>query len=230
MGLRSAWEGIRERNYPLRASKRISRQGLYPFLEAEYARIPSGARVLSVGAGGPVNERLEPHALARRLRVETLDADPARGPTLVGDVSSYPFERCSFDAVVMSEVLEHVETPQLALDNVRGALRPGGRLILTVPFAMPIHNRPRDYYRFTRYGLHHLLRDFSHVTVTERNTWPEAINVLLVRLLKEPGRAARATTPVFIGLAWALWPLAWLVGRLVPADHLTTGYNVTAVR
>lgn len=228
--LRDARRRVQARNYPLRASKRLSRQGLYPFLEAEYARLPAGGRVLSVGAGGAVNERLAAHAAAKGLRVETLDLDPVRGPDLVGDVCTHPLPEGAYDAVVMSEVLEHVTAPHLALDNVRSALRPGGQLILTVPFAMPIHNRPRDYYRFTRYGLEHLLAEFSEVTVEERNTWPEAVNVLLVRLLKEPGRAARAATPAFIALAWLLAPLAWLIGRAVPADHLTTGYNAVAVR
>ncbi len=36
-------------------------------------------------------------------------------------------------------------------------LKPGGKLILTVPFLGRLHEEPFDYYRYTRYGLRHLL-------------------------------------------------------------------------
>ena len=219
-------------NYALerleRVSKGISRQGLYAFLDREFAAIEAGTTVLTVGAGGPVNGRLREHARRRGYAVVSLDIDEGRGPDVVGDLCTYDFGDRRFDAVVMSEVLEHVHTPPDALRNVRGAMREGGRLILTTPFLFPIHNRPRDYYRFTRYGLEFLLNDFRDVDVRERNSWAEAVNVLLVRHYKETDRPSQLLSPLLISLAYAAQPLAALLGRLAPNDFMTTGYNVTA--
>lgn len=43
----------------------------------------------------------------------------------------------TFDAVVFSEVLEHLEDPKGALSAIRGLIRPGGRLFLNVPINSP---------------------------------------------------------------------------------------------
>ena len=68
-----------------------------------------------------------------------------------------PFRAGTFDAVLCSEVLEHVAEPQVLLDEAYRVLREGGALVLTTPFLVPVHDEPRDYYRFTLHGLRHLL-------------------------------------------------------------------------
>lgn len=52
-----------------RLSKRISRRGLYPFLERELAALAPGSRVLAIDPGGPVNALLDAHARRGGLRV-----------------------------------------------------------------------------------------------------------------------------------------------------------------
>ncbi len=211
-------------------SKLLSRQGLYPFLEGEFSQIPEGARVLNVGAGGVIGEMLDVHAGARSLDVLSIDIDSARGPDIVGDISDHDFGERRFSAVVMSEVLEHIRTPEKAIQAAHAVLEPGGRLILSTPFIFPIHDRPHDYYRFTRYGLEWLLRDFSEVTVTERNSWAEAINVLVVRLIKEKNPLCRLAAPLIVLLALAMAPVAMILGAIVRTDFITSGYVVRAVK
>ena len=213
-----------------RQSKRLTRKGLYEFLEREYARIGPDQEVLTVGAGGSINKLLGRHARERPFRVVSLDIDPSRGPDLVGDLCLHDFGGRRFDVAVLGEVLEHTHSPHLALANVREALVDGGRLILTTPFVFPIHNRPIDYYRFTRYGLEFLLREFEDVRVVERNSWAEAINVLQTRLYKEPGTAARLASPLFLLTAYLKLPMVWVLGRLIRTDFMTTGYVTTANR
>ncbi len=211
-------------------SKLLSRQGLYPFLEREFSQIPEGARVLNVGAGGVIGEKLDAHARARSLDVVSIDIDSTRGPDLVGDISDHDFGERRFSAVVMAEVLEHIRTPEKAIQAAHAVLEPGGRLILSTPFIFPIHDRPHDYYRFTRYGLEWLLRDFSEVTVSERNSWAEAINVLGVRLIKEKNPLCRLAAPLIIVLALAMAPVAMILGAIVRTDFITSGYVVWAVK
>jgi SAM-dependent methyltransferase len=86
-----------------------------------------------------------------------LDSDPTRGPDVVGSALDLPFQDASFDSVLCNEVIEHVPDPQLALREIHRVLRPGGLLYLTAPQAWGLHYEPEDYFRYTKYGISHLL-------------------------------------------------------------------------
>lgn len=70
-------------------------------------------------------------------------------------------EEPRFDVVICEQVLEHVVDPQTAATNLRGLCAPGGRVIVTTPFLIRVHELPlyglRDYWRFTPRGLQALL-------------------------------------------------------------------------
>lgn len=51
-----------------------------------------------------------------------------------GDAYFLPFKNHSLDAVIFSEVLEHLEKPQKALAEAARVLKPGGQLIASVPY------------------------------------------------------------------------------------------------
>lgn len=212
----------------VKLSKRLSRKGLYPFLDREFEQIFAGASVLNIGAGGDFGKALMQHAARQKFQVISLDIDAQRRPDFVGDICSYDFKELRFDIVVMAETLEHIHSPHLALENVHRILKDGGRLILTTPFIFPIHDRPHDYYRYTRYGLEYLLRHFRDVSVRERNSWTEAIDLLSVRLIMDKNRLARALAPIFVLLAYIKWPISFLLSRLIRTDFITSGYVVTA--
>ena len=59
----------------------------------------------------------------------------------------------SFDTVVLSDVLEHIRRPERLLEQVRTLLRPGGAVIVGVPFFYWIHEEPHDFFRYTRFAL-----------------------------------------------------------------------------
>ncbi len=73
-----------------------------------------------------------------------------------GDVMALPFRDRVCDTVLCNQVLEHVPEPQGAVDEIARVLRPGGYLILTAPHIWGLHEIPRDYFRFTPYGLRYL--------------------------------------------------------------------------
>jgi len=64
-----------------------------------------------------------------------------------------PIKSKYVDTVVAFQVLEHIPEPDLFLSECCRILKPGGRIVLTVPFMWHIHEAPHDYFRFTRYGL-----------------------------------------------------------------------------
>jgi len=95
--------------------------------------------------------------------LETLDIDPSASATYTADLCArndhVPAGR--FDCVFCTEVLEHTVQPFDAVAELHRVLRPGGRLILTVPFNFRIHGPLPDCWRFTEHGLRALLRSFT---------------------------------------------------------------------
>lgn len=80
----------------------------------------------------------------------------------------------SFDAILCSEVLEHVPEPTHALDEFARLLKPGGVVILTAPFASCVHQAPYHFCSgFSRYWYeHHLaLRRFEIKELTPNGDW-----------------------------------------------------------
>lgn len=210
-----------------RGGKRVSRYGIYPFLDAQLEQIERGARVLSIGAGGEIGDRMAAAGQRCGLDMVQLDIDPDRNPNLVADICEWRSDT-PFDAIICSEVLEHLWAPHQAVANMWASLRAGGRLILTAPFVFPIHSAPHDYFRYTRHGLEVLLRDFSQVSIEERTSWAESFGVLAVRMLR--GRGRRALAIAVVPAIVASYPLLRVMGRLIPANEMPTGYNVVAVR
>jgi SAM-dependent methyltransferase len=76
----------------------------------------------------------------------------------VADLASLPFRPDAFDAILCTQALEHVGEPAVVLRDMATVLKPGGRLYMSVPFlGDPIHQEPYDFFRYTHYGLRHLV-------------------------------------------------------------------------
>lgn len=79
---------------------------------------------------------------------------------LVGDLQNIGTVASStYDAVLCSDVLEHLPQPARAISEVHRILRPQGKFILTVPYLSRLHDEPHDYFRYTKHGLRFLLRN-----------------------------------------------------------------------
>lgn len=214
----------------LGASKVLSRKGLYEFLTGQLALIEPGSRVLNVGSGGEIMRILSEAQTRIGFSVTSTDIDPLRRPDVVDDIVHSSFPDDHFDAIVIMEVLEHVVDPVQAGSEIYRLLKPGGRLILSTPFIFPLHDRPYDFYRYTKYGLAHIFGRLDQLVVRERNSWAESILVLLARLSKEPGRGVRLVSLFVLPLAFACVPVALLAAYVLPSDFLTTGYVVSGVK
>lgn len=62
----------------------------------------------------------------------------------------------SVDTVLCTWVLEHLERPYDAINEMHRILKPVGHVILTAPLFWHLHEEPRDFYRYTKYGLKYL--------------------------------------------------------------------------
>jgi SAM-dependent methyltransferase len=75
---------------------------------------------------------------------------------LIGTAYQIPAENESFDSALCTAVLEHLEEPEQALRECYRVLKRGGIAIYSVPFIWHLHEEPRDFYRFSKYGLQYL--------------------------------------------------------------------------
>lgn len=78
---------------------------------------------------------------------------------LIGSAYEVPIESGKADAVISSQVIEHLDRPQDAVKETARVLRPGGIFLISFPFLYPIHAEPHDYTRFTEYSMQKMLTD-----------------------------------------------------------------------
>ncbi len=74
-------------------------------------------------------------------------------PSVFGDGQQLPVISDSVDTVFLLDVLEHLPRPDACVAEARRVLRPGGSLVIQVPFLYPLHDEPYDFHRWTRHGL-----------------------------------------------------------------------------
>lgn len=78
---------------------------------------------------------------------------------LVLDVRCMPeISDGSYDCIYCSGVLEHVDDFRGAMGELTRIIKPGGILLLGLPFRQAIHMPPQDFWRFTEHGIRFLLK------------------------------------------------------------------------
>ena len=82
---------------------------------------------------------------------------------IVGSVYRLPFLDNSVDSIFCSAVLEHLLEPQKAMKEIIRVLKPGGYVLIGVPFLVAYHAYPIDQQRWTLDGLSYLCKDFQEV-------------------------------------------------------------------
>lgn len=95
--------------------------------------------------------------LTGATRYTGIETETRYQPDVIAFADALPFRDESVDSIMLTEVLEHVREPGEALSEARRVLKPGGQLYVTVPMTWGLHYVPHDYYRFTCYGISHLL-------------------------------------------------------------------------
>ncbi|NUR74879.1 MAG: class I SAM-dependent methyltransferase [Thermoleophilia bacterium] len=146
--LERTWPGLTQRR-PSRTDTGWSvRAPLAAWLQREGAT-SAGKRVLDVGCG------LTPYYPCFAAAGEYVGVDVVDGPTtdLIGPIEALPVEDDSFDIVLCTQVLEHVDDPAAAVRELHRVTKPGGRVLASTHGVMVFHPNPNDYWRWTHTGL-----------------------------------------------------------------------------
>lgn len=204
-------------------------------------KVPQG-KVLDIGCGDRWVERALPPGTA----YVGLDYPPtvslgyAGRPDVFADAQRLPFPNDSFDTVILMDVLEHLPQPEAAIVEARRALKPGGTLVVQVPFLYPLHDEPHDYQRWTVHGLHTMLR--RHHLDVQTAQWrgqPSETGAALMAIAMARGIIDATTRPTFAVLLLPLLAIAiplinligWLLARILPSSPMMPlGYYLVAVR
>ncbi|HYF31098.1 MAG TPA: methyltransferase domain-containing protein [Chitinophagaceae bacterium] len=138
------------------------------------------------------------------------------------DGKTLPFANQTFDALLCSEVLEHIFNPDEILPEIHRVLKPGAKALITVPFVWNEHEVPYDYARYTSFGIEHLLskHGFRVLELQKSGTFVQVIFQLwalyFFEKLRRLGRAGYALSLLFIvpiNLAGAT------IARIFPRNH-----------
>lgn len=150
---------------------KITRGQLDPFIK----KYQSDEYTLDLGCSDSPYASLFPNRLG-------VDISEGKGVDVVADAHALPMEDNTFDTILCTEVLEHLHTPAKAISEMKRVLKPGGTLILTTRFVFPLHDTPHDYFRYTKYGLLHLLEGWDVKELQEEADTMETLAVLVQRI------------------------------------------------
>jgi SAM-dependent methyltransferase len=216
--------------------------------------LPSGSRVLDVGAGPARYRPLFSHCDYRTQdfcqHFGSSEGNLPEGDRwkygqidYVSDAESIPVPDAAFDAVICTEVLEHVPRPEKVVRELGRVLRSGGALIATAPLGSGLHQEPHHFYGgFTPYWYNRFLVEagFKDIVVTPNGGFFKHYGQESQRFsaLLDP-RRLKAVPAVMMFPLWLLsLPLfrvalpifCHLVDGLDKSRGFTVGYHVTARR
>jgi ubiquinone/menaquinone biosynthesis C-methylase UbiE len=213
------------------------------------ASLPAGTRVLDIGAGQTPYRSLFAHCDYKSqdfMQYEGNEASELAPETwnygtidYVSDVVDIPVEDASFDAVLCTEVLEHVYDPVAAIAEAARVVKPGGRLFYSAPLASHLHQEPHHYYGgFTPHFYRRAFADHGiRLDKIEgnggffRHLMQEIFR--LPRLLDRSRHYKRwnPIVPFLYGLSVLVLPywLTWLDEKL-PLETYTVGFHVEGTK
>lgn len=125
------------------------------WIEQTLKKIPEGLTILDAGAGESQFKKYCSHLKYIAQDFGKYDGSGNIGLQegewdntkldIVSDIVSIPLPDASVDAIMCTEVFEHIPDPLAALKEFTRLLKPGGYLLLTAPFASLTHFAPYHY-------------------------------------------------------------------------------------
>jgi SAM-dependent methyltransferase len=184
----------------------IRRYYVDEFYERNMRVLPKSANILDIG-GKKVRKRGQFDIEKHPVQVKYVNIDPSTNPDYFYEGSNIPVESNSFDAVVCSEVLEHVGNPTSILKEAFRVLKPGSLIFICVPFLFRIHPDPDDFGRYTDQYLRIMLKEagFKNIMIEKQGLYPSVLVEMLRGCVFEMQSERRLKSKI----------LRWLLSQMV---------------
>ena len=192
-------------------------------------------KVLDVG-GTRVNKRGNFRPPVEKVQKwEYLNIDEKTCPDYLCASDKIPVDDETFDMIVITEVLEHLERPQDTLKEAFRVLKKQGRLIASVPFLYPVHPDPFDFQRWTqeKIRLEFDKAGFKEIQIrTMGGFFAVVYDLMHSFLVEEDGKLFFIRKVIYK----ILMPLSAVIYRGLDNyfatihNKITTGFYVTAVK
>jgi len=145
---------------------------------------------------------------------------------IVADISKkIPVKNGDFDSIICIQVLEHVKDPKHVINEIHRILKKDGKCLLTTHMAAPLHGEPYDYYRFTKYALKDLFKDFKYVEV--KTSGGAALSIIQLMVW---GVSQKLPGVISKPIIFTLNCLGKISDKLLYSDVFTINYTVFAVK
>lgn len=200
------------------------------------ALVPSGSNVLDLG-GNKIQKRGRFNIEEYDLHVVYANLSTQKKPDIQASADSIPFRDNFFDAIICSELLEHVENPESVLREIFRILKPEGRVFITVPFLYRIHADPFDYGRYTDFFWIRKLQEigFRNINISKQGLYFAVLADFFKQYLSDVGFRRPFGR---IMQTFALWFQAWALKQerkdKVQANpfflSFSTGFGIIAVK
>lgn len=154
---------------------------------------------------------------------------------IIADLNgTLPIDDQVADTVVSLSVMEHLCEPQLFLSEACRILKPGGFIVLQVPFMWWVHEAPYDFFRYTRYGLQYMFEKagFKNIEIFPQTgfwvMWALKFNYQTIRFVRGPLFLRK----ILSGLMCFVWSTtqysASYLDKYWKCEEETAGYFVIA--
>ena len=135
--------------------------------------------LLDAGAGP------SPYKHYFKCKYEATEIYHASNINFMCSLDRIPKKDNTYDAILNTEVLEHVSDPTKVVNEMYRVLKKDGKLFLTVPQTYCLHQEPYNYYYFTKYVIHNLLTEvgFKNIKIKPRGGY----FIALATMIRENG-------------------------------------------
>lgn len=142
-----------------------------------------------------------------------------------------PFNNSIFDTIILSDVLEHIKEPKNLWNEMYRVLRKNGNVLLNVPFFYWLHEKPNDYFRYTKYALKSMSENagFEILILKPVGGVPEILTDIIAKNALRLPIIGKLTTILIQNLTWIF--LKTKIGKKissVTSEEFPLGYFLIA--
>lgn len=205
----------------------LEKQSITESMEA--ARPYVRGTVIDIGCGEKPYASLFQNNVSQYIGLD-VDVGNNKQVDVCADSLLLPIKSESVDTVVTNQTIEHVKHPETFVKEIARVMKPEAILVLTAPQLWCLHEKPHDFYRFTRYALELLCHDnnLEVILLRERFGAFAAIGQMLSLMIYLPQSHSAIRRRLAIPFFGSVQLIFRALDKLFFNPDLTLGYLLVA--